>query len=311
MESHRSPARAGGIACFSYLCAVTTLYTDCYPAADYGAEVHQAERFIAADGPIVAAAAVMLGHRATLLSNSVADDEVGYQLRRQLADWGVASVLPAPAQRAITPFSTVIAAADGSRTWFPYLPGVVSELAAGDLSTLLSAEFAYIDCYEILDGAARRPVAAALANGTPVLANLGGSPLPDWLSTLDPGSRLAVLQTSVADHKAHEADRLAERLYSLRIADLVVVTRGRHGVVATDGHGRMEAAALPVKVRRTQGAGSVFSAMLASRLLSGATAASALRFACAAGSLWCATEGDPHSLEDVRSFAEDHRYALT
>lgn len=311
MESHRSAGQPGGIACFSYLCAVTTLYTARYPAADYGAEVHQAERFIAADGPIVAATAVTLGHRATLLSNSVADDEAGYWLRRQLEDWGVASVFPALTQRAITPFSTVIAAADGSRTWFPYLPGVVSELAAADLSTLLCAEFAYVDCYEILDDAARRPVVAALANGMPVLANLGGSPLPDWLPALDPGSRLAVLQTSVADHKADEAGPLAERLSSLGIADLVVVTRGRHGAVAADDHGRTDATALPVKVRRTQGAGSVFSAVLASRLLSGVTAASALRFACAAGSLWCATEGDPPSLEDVRSFAGDHRYALT
>jgi sugar/nucleoside kinase (ribokinase family) len=311
MESYCSSARPGGIACFSYLSAVTTLHTARYPAADYGAEVHQAERFIAADGPIVAAAAVMLGHRATLLSNSVAADETGDQLKRQLEAWGVTSVFSASARRAITPFSTVIAAADGSRTWFPYLPGVVSELVAADLSALLSVEFAYVDCYEILDGAARRPVAAALANGIPVLANLGGSPLPDWLRTLDTRSRLAVLQTSVADHEAHEAGTLAGRLSSLRIADLVVVTRGRHGAVAADGHGCVEATALPVKATRTQGAGSVFSAMLASRLLSGATAASALRFACAAGSLWCATEGDPPSLEDVRSFAEDHRYALT
>jgi sugar/nucleoside kinase (ribokinase family) len=310
MESYCSSAR-GSIACFSYLSAVTTLHTARYPAADYGAEVHQAERFIAADGPIVAAGAVMLGHRATLLSNNVADDETGDQLKRQLEAWGVASVFPASAQRAITPFSTVIAAADGSRTWFPFLPGVVSELATTDLSSLQSAEFAYVDCYEILGRAARRPVAAALAAGTSVLVNLGGSPLPDWLPTLDPRNRLAVLQTSVADHQAHEAGTLVRRLSSLRIADLVVVTRGRHGAVAADSHGLMEATALPVRANRTQGAGSVFSAMLVSRLLSGATAASALRFACAAGSLWCATEGDPPALEDVRSFAEEHRYALT
>jgi sugar/nucleoside kinase (ribokinase family) len=311
MESVRSSVSPGGIACFSYLSAVTTLHTAAYPAADYGTEVHQAKRFIAADGPIVAAAAVMLGHRATLISNSVADDEMGDQIKGQLEAWGVASAFPACAQRAITPFSTVVAAADGSRTWFPYLPGVVRELAVADLSALLSAEFAYVDCYEILDGAAKRPVATALASGTPVFVNLGGSPLPDWLRTLDPGSRLAVLQTSVADHDVNEAERLAGWLSSLRIADMVVVTRGRHGAVAADGHGRVEATALPVKAVRTQGAGSVFSAMLASRLLSGATAASALRFACAAGSLWCATEGDPPSLEDVRSFAVEHLYALT
>jgi sugar/nucleoside kinase (ribokinase family) len=311
MESVRSSVWQGGIACFSYLSAVTTLYTVRYPAADYGAEVHQAKRFIAADGPIVAAAAVILGHQATLVSNSVADDETGDQVKRQLEAWGVASVFPASPQRTITPFSTVIAAADGSRTWFPYLPGVIRELAVADLSALLSAELAYVDCYEILDAAAKRPVAAALSSGTPVLANLGGSPLPDWLRTLDPGSRLAVLQTSVGDHEANDACALADWLSSLRIANMVVVTRGRHGAIAVDSHGHVEAAALPVKAIRTQGAGSVFSAMVASRLLSGATAASALRFACAAGSLWCATEGNPPSLDDVRSFAEDHRYALT
>jgi sugar/nucleoside kinase (ribokinase family) len=311
MKVHGSSRHRDGIACFSYLSAVTTLHTTRYPAPGYGSEAYCADRSIAADGPIVSAAAVMLGHRATLVSNSVACDETGSYLKRQLNAWGVANVSPPPGQRARTPFSTVIAAADGSRTWFPHLPGVVDELAEVDVSALLSAEFVYVDCYDMLGSAAKRPVNMALANGNQVFVNLGGSPVPNWLQRIGSESRLRVLQTSVAEREAHMANSLADWCYSLGIAELVIVTRGSHGAIAVDRNGRMEAAAPPVKAIRTQGAGSVFSAMLASRLLAGATAISALRFASAAGSLWCATEGNPPTLAEVGLFAQEHEYALT
>lgn len=117
------------LTCVSYLASVKTLYIDRYPLADYGAEVTRIERFVAADGPIVAATANALGLNARLLSNSVAEDEAGAGVKEILHNWGV----NAPSEnsvRSITPTSTVVCDAAGTRTWFPHLIDVVSELEA-------------------------------------------------------------------------------------------------------------------------------------------------------------------------------------
>jgi hypothetical protein len=166
------------LACFSYLSAVTTLHVSDYPAADYGAEVLRTDQFLAADGPIIAGAAIALGCQAHLTSNSLADDVMGRYVRKNLDTWGVAHNWPERAHREITPHSTVISSRDGSRTWFPYLPDVLNEMMTVDLGRLISGQLIYIDCYAVIQQASKRAVGAALTQKAPILANLGGSPPP-------------------------------------------------------------------------------------------------------------------------------------
>jgi hypothetical protein len=167
--------------CLSYLASVRTLFVSCYPPADYGAEVTRVESFVAADGPIVAAAANALGLNAQLLSNSVAQDGPGAEVEATLRDWSVN--LPSRNDaRLVTPTSTVVCDAAGTRTWFPHLIDVVTELDSINLEKLATSRVAYIDCYAVLDRAAKRAVNLALSASVPVIANLGGSSLPDWLT---------------------------------------------------------------------------------------------------------------------------------
>jgi sugar/nucleoside kinase (ribokinase family) len=198
------------VGCLSYLAAVRTLFVDRYPRADYGAEVLRVERFLAADGPIAAGAAVALGLDAVLLSNGLADDEPGREITALLDRWGVARPAVGLPQRAETPLSTVVCDSAGQRSWFPYLPGVVADLTAADLTPLLAARVAAVDCYEILADAPRRAVAAALDVGINVMANLGGSAPPPWLAEVaGRRHRLHTILTNVSDDNPGQATAMA------------------------------------------------------------------------------------------------------
>lgn len=144
------------LTCVSYLASVKTFFIDRYPPADYGAEVSRIERFVAADGPIVAATANALGLNARLLSNSVAEDEAGAGVKEILHNWGV-NVPSQNRVRSVTPTSTVVCDAAGTRTWFPHLIDVVSELENLTLESLTASRMAYIDCYAVLCRLAKGP----------------------------------------------------------------------------------------------------------------------------------------------------------
>jgi sugar/nucleoside kinase (ribokinase family) len=277
------------ITCFSYLAGVHTLHVPTYPLADYGVGVDRVERFLAGDGPIVAGAAVALGFRAALVSNSLADDDMGRFVASVLERWGVITQ-PAganPLVRGQTPFSTVVSTRNGSRAWFAYLPGVVAELAEVDLTQLSRSRVAYVDCYELFGDLSFRPVAFALDYDVPVIANLGGSPPPDWLINSRIDKRLLLLQSSVPDDISTSALSTAAELAELAAAEHVVVTRGRYGAVAITNGITAEVPARSVPVKTFQGAGSVFSAALAARLMTGEAFLQAVGFACNAASEWC------------------------
>jgi sugar/nucleoside kinase (ribokinase family) len=285
------------LTCFSYLAAVTTLHVSTYPAADYGVGVERVERFLAGDGPIVAGAASALGLTAALIGNTTADDDPGRYVTSVLDHWGV--VVPSersePVVRRETPFSTVVSSRTGSRAWFAYLPDVVTELEQVDLTPLAVSRMAYVDCYELFGEVSHRPVTFALEHGVPVVANLGGSPPPDWLVRGHARGKLLVLQTSVPEDVSATASSVAAGLAELSVAEHVVVTRGRHGAVIVDGGMEHDVPTRSVPVKAVQGAGSVFSATLAGRFLAGETFQRAVGSACAAATDWCATGDFPNS----------------
>ena len=77
-------------------------------------------------------------------------------------------------------------------------------------------------------------------------------------------------------------------LAAQQIAELVVVTAGKHGAWAQSAKGETwHAPAVAVEVRQPQGAGAAFSAGLIHTWRQDLTIPDRLRFACAAGSAWC------------------------
>lgn len=289
------------LACVSYLASVKTLFVDRYPSADYGAEVTRIESFVAADGPIVAATANALGLNVQLLSNSVAQDEAGAGVEKILQGWGV-NVPRRTKIRSATPTSTVVCDSSGTRTWFPHLIDVVSELEKLNLEILTTSRMVYIDCYTALCGPAKRAVTIALDASVPVIANLGGSCLPDWLVEVAACQKILVLQTSVPEAESATMIRVANELLSSGVAKIVVVTGGRYGAVAVEAGGTpFRQAADQVEVRQVQGAGAAFSAAFASAILRHEGLRQAVLFACTAASMWCAQRPSdpPPSIECI------------
>jgi sugar/nucleoside kinase (ribokinase family) len=280
------------VSCFSYLASVQTLYVERFPPLNYGTDVISSERFVAGDGPIVAGALCALGDPAILGSNQVADDTAGDAVLARLRQWGV-TLAPSAASASQTRANVVICDRDGNRTWFSGLRGVADELAAIDLAALLAVPIAYIDCYEVLGAAPRALLAAALDIGNDIILNLGGSPPASWLTTVMGQRRVGVVQTNADENDAAEAHRTLDGLSALGIAEVAVVTVGRRGVLARTRTGTTLAApAVNVDVQQVHGAGAVFSAALIHARRCGEALPACLRFACAAGSLWCSLPPD-------------------
>lgn len=108
-----------------------------------------------------------------------------------------------PIVGAATPQIVVVADDDGTRTWFPYVPGMADALSSLDLAPLASASFAYIDCYQLIAAPAVRAINAARAVGVPLLVNLGSSPLSPAMVGALRGYPQLVVQTNVDDNAAN------------------------------------------------------------------------------------------------------------
>ena len=282
------------IGCYSYLAATHTLNVEEYPRIDYGTNITSAEHFLAGDGPLVAAFLRAFGHPVILASNQVSDDLAGRSILNWLLEWGV-SLAPNDIDVARTRTNVVVCDKAGHRTWYSDLAGIADELSGVDVQALARSPIVYIDCYEVLLDAPREALAAALANRSRVFLNLGGSPPPAWLVDDTRRQRLAFLQTNASEDDSTAAERTLDALTALDVADLVIVTTGRRGALACEQGGEtLSAPAKPVAVRQVQGAGAAFSAALIHTQSDphGSSSEQRLRFACAAGSLWCGRQPD-------------------
>ena len=276
---------SGPVVCFSYLAAAELWTVPRFPAAGYGAEVLCIERSIAADGPMAAAALTALGVPCLLLANDVGGDVNGDEARGWLGRYGVATTVAGSA--GATPKIVVAADAAGSRTWFAYLPDVAARLAGLDLSAVAGACFAYVDCYQLIEGAAVRVIGAARDSGVPVLLNLGGSPLSPAVAAAVDGCRGLVVQSNVDDADAGQAPAMASSIVDAAGAAWVVVTAGAYGAVAV---GRGEWVSVPgfrARVRHTHCAGAAFSAGLLYGMLHAWPMRESVGLGCASGALRC------------------------
>ncbi|MQY26106.1 carbohydrate kinase family protein [Nocardia aurantia] len=300
-------ARAQPIVCFSYLAAAQLWRVPQYPPANSGASIEAAEYSIAADAPMAAAVLVALDAPTLLIANNIGTDHLGGQARTWLEQHNVPTTAEAH-ENLSTPSITVIADGAATRTWFAHLPGVVDALQQVDLSPVHTAAFVYVDAYELIEKAAVRVVAAARAANTPVLINLGGSPLSDGVRQAVAGYEKLLLQTNVDDDDHAEAPVVARTLLAQTEAAWVVVTAGASGAVAVSRTEEISVPAFSVVVRHTHCAGAAFSGGLLYGLWAGWPMERSMVLGSASGALRCAREqgGALPTLRELEAFIAVH-----
>jgi len=276
----------GRVVCLSYLASAELWNVPRFPAANQGAEICAIEQSVAADGPMVAAVLRALGVPSLLVANNVGDDSCGAEVLRWLRRHHVATTAQA-GEGLGTPQIVVVADNAGTRTWFAHLPGVAGALERLDLTPLVGAWFAYIDCYELFQVPAVRAIRAARSAGVPLLLNLGGSPLPASVIGSLHGYPGLIVQTNVDDDGAAGAARIASSLLDDTSAAWVIVTAGGQGAFAFSRAERLSVPAFRAEVRHTHCAGAAFSGGLLYGLLQGRPMAESLSLACACGALRC------------------------
>lgn len=282
--------RALDLVCVSCLADAEVLRVASYPRANGGAVVERVDASIAADGPLTAITAAQLGMRVGLVANAVGTDLAGQRLLEHLTRLGIRHTIAAVADTP-TPRLTVVVDDTGTRTWFASLQRAPAELQTANLHLLTDARLIYLDCYRVLTGAAGR--ALTTATGTPLLLNLGGDLPDDSIIAVARDRRITAVQTSVDETDACDAEDVAAYLFERMRPDAAVVTMGRLGALARTRTGVYRAAAPPVVVTHTHGAGAAFSAGYAHARLAGADVESALRAACELGAAHCANPAVP------------------
>ena len=298
-----SARQVGPVVCVSYLAAAALWNVPCFPQANRGAEVRTIEHSIAADAPMTAAVLAALDVPALLLANTVSDDAHGIEVGEWLQRYRVTTTA-AVRKGAATPQIVVVADDDGTRTWFPFLSGVVDALATLDLSPMIGASFSYIDCYQLIEAPAVRAIQAARTAGAPLMLNLGGSALSAAVATAVRGYPRLIVQTNVDDAAHRDAPQLAATLRSATDAQWAVVTAGAAGVVALSEAQHLFVPAFRANVRHTHCAGAAFSGGLLYGLLHSWPMTDSLSLACASGALRC--ERAHH--EPMPTLAELHAF---
>jgi sugar/nucleoside kinase (ribokinase family) len=277
-----SPSTVG---CFSYLARVHTLNVDHHPDLNYGVAINSQDRFLAGDGPLVAGLLSRFGHSTALGANHPADDDPGRAILSTLHEWDV-TLLPGPPPCTATRTNIVACDRAGNRTWYGDLREVDDELAMVDVTALVSRDVVYIDAYDVLGDTPLAVLNAATRASRYTVLNLGGSATPGWLTEL--AGPVDVLQTNGPETNPATVDILVNALVAMEVAELVVVTAGRHGARAADKQGqRWTVPAITVDAEQPQGAGAAFSAALIHTIQSNMDIEQRLKLACATGSLWC------------------------
>jgi sugar/nucleoside kinase (ribokinase family) len=284
---------------------------DSFPTPNFGTEVVESEASLAADGPMVAMTLSRMGLTTGLLANSLAEDSEGRAVMRHLRDEGVTFLGSTSDSRSTSPSVVVITNRTGERTWFPYLPGVESELANSDYGRLIHARIVYVDCYAILRPAVEHVLIALAEMRKQVFLNLGGCELDDQLLNTLSRCQLLTVQTNLDEGQAHDAEALAGRLRTALHPDLTVVTMGAAGALVLSDRDHLRIQAYPVTPVRVHGAGALFSAGLIASIVGGRRIEDAMRYASACGAYQCVrpTQHSWPSRTEIDEFVHSHEPA--
>ena len=128
---------------------------------------------VTADAPMVSLLCSTLGLKTGLIANNVWNDLTGKELLAILRASKIASNIRED-KDILTPMTWVTSDELGNRTWYSYMPGIVSELECVDLRMIRAAKLFYVDFYRVLRQVSLRAIAYARLNGIPTLVDLGG-----------------------------------------------------------------------------------------------------------------------------------------
>lgn len=273
------------LVCVSYLADADIQHVTDYPAANHGAIITKTFDSIAADGPITALTARLLGHRVGLISNQIGADPEGQRLLATLDRAHIQHTID-PDVSGTTPKLTVITDDAGTRTWFAWLDHAYAQLAVANLAMIATARLAYIDCYSAITEAAARAI--RFADRTPLILNLGSDQLQPDIQQAAQGRQILAVQTSIDEADADDAEALAVDIFGRLRPQAAVITLGRHGAIALTRDGLHHAEAPQTPIRHTHGAGAAFSAGYAHAVLLGGTVDEALAAGCRLGTDHCA-----------------------
>lgn len=263
-----------------------------------------------------ALAAARSGARTTMLG-ALGNDDFGRQRLADLRADGI-DVESVPLIDAVASGVALIVVDDAGQNRIAYVPGatlkVQAEMALAAYrrsrpTVVLSTIELPNEALEPMFAAARADGATVIVNATPEPATGRALlPLVDLLIVNETEAR-ELLGDQLADDWASVSDRL-----SVLGPGIVVITLGEEGALANFGGRIVRAAAPPVAVVDTTGAGDAFCGAMAARLAEGGDPVDAFRAGIAAGSLAVTIAGAQRSMPrraDIDQIMEQVRTVIT
>lgn len=289
------------LVCFSYLAPGTIFKIKQYPKINYGTEILETIKTIAADGPMVAVGCARLNLKVGLITNPIGKDQK--QIINYLNKQNVISkikILP----KFKTPFIIILSDSKGNREWFPYIPKVNLYLKKVNLGLLRKSSLVYIDYYQVIREASQRAINFASHHKIPIFINLGGSPFTSKVSNSLKEKNIVIIQTNLEENKAKNAPSLAKRIYHGVKPKIAIVTLGSKGALAVTSNKMIKVPTFKVKVNHLHGAGAAFSVDFIFGYLNGWETEKCLLFGCTLGTINCTLERgfETFSQKEVKEF---------
>jgi ribokinase len=236
------------------------------------------------------------------VAGRVGDDDFGRMFLAALDREGIDRRAVVVDPIAGTGVASIIVEPDGTNT-IVQAPRANRNVTANDIERaatgLVGASVAMMQLETSAPGVISFATAAHFAGALTVLnpapAAVVGAELFSLIDVLVPNEIEAAALTHASVSSVDLAFAAVDALQA-RGPDAVVITLGEKGAVGRARDERVRAAAAPVHVLDTVGAGDAFCAALAVRLAEGAAFAEAMYFANAAGALACTKQGAEPSM---------------
>jgi ribokinase len=273
-------------------------------ALEYGGKIHVDNMMISVGGGSVNTAITFAKqHMTTALVSKIGRDDPGERVKSRMEEIGAQTHLMAYSDTSGTGYSTIITTFTGERTILVHR-GAARELGEDDIpwDELERTEWMYVGA---LAGQSWRlyPKLANFAgeHGIKLALNLGTSQIDQGLDEYGEllSSTYIIFQnveemrrlTGVAPERGDRDEREICRLLHERGVDLVVMTDGPRGAMASDGRAFYTVPAYETEIESTVGAGDAFAAGCISALWRGNSVPDALRLAAANAASVCSHTG--------------------
>ncbi|MBD3293612.1 MAG: hypothetical protein GF393_11865, partial [Armatimonadia bacterium] len=258
----------------------------------------------------------------TALVSKIGRDDPGERVKSRMEEFGARTHLMAYSDESGTGYSTIITTFTGERTILVHR-GAARELGEDDIpwEDLKRTEWMYVGA---LAGQSWRlyPKLARFADehGIKLALNLGTSQIDQGLDEYGDllGGTYMIFQndeemrrlTGVAAERGDRDEReICHRLHD-RGVDIVVITDGERGAMASDGRAYYTVPAYKVEIESTVGAGDAFAAGCISALWHGKSVPDALRLGSANAASVCGHTGANAGIltwEEALQFVDEHK----